>query len=89
MFIKNQDTWMEETIFEETARQYEQVAAELEQAARHMKTTARHLREREVPRGCAHAFAGYGHLCKAQELVQELAIRHSAHSQPLPEPSDT
>jgi hypothetical protein len=35
-----------------------------------------------VPRGCAHAFAAYGHIRTGQMLIDENAIVHAAKAQP-------
>src|SRR5206468_2016555 len=43
----------------EAAREYERAAREAELVAHHLRVVARHFRERDVPRGCAHAFAAY------------------------------
>ena len=69
-------------IFETTARQYEEVAAELETAAKHLCVTAEHFRAREVPRGCAHAWAATGQLYHAQTVLGTLALEHAAKSKP-------
>ena len=68
--------------FETTAQQYEAVAAELEAAAKHLRITAKHFREREVPRGCAHAWAATGQLQHAQTALATLALEHAAKSNP-------
>jgi hypothetical protein len=38
-------------------------------------------RDREVPRGCAHTFAAYGHLQTGQTLLDENVIPHAARVQ--------
>ena len=65
---------------EEAARQYEQAAAELEAAVQHLRTTARHFRDGEVPRGCAHSWAAWGHLVSAENLLKTLAELHASRS---------
>ncbi len=76
---------MSDAIFEDTATQYEQAAAELERAAAHLRVTAQHFRERDVPRGCAHAFAATGHLANAEVTIRAMAQRHASRAQ-LPTP---
>lgn len=65
---------------EEVARQYEEAAAELESAVRHLRVTARHFRDGEVPRGCAHSWAAWGHVCAARRRLEALAELHSSRS---------
>ncbi len=70
------------TAREVMARGYEQAADELEIAVQHLRTAARHLHEQNVPRGCAHAFAAYGHIRGAQRHIDDNAILHAAKSIP-------
>ena len=63
------------------ADRLEALAAELELAARHCRVAAGHYRDREIPRACAHMWAGYGHLHRAQRGLDELAEHHADHSQ--------
>ena len=67
---------------EAVARTFEQSAEDLETAVRHLRTAARHVRDRDVPRGCAHAFAAYGHMLNGQARLDENAILHAAKSVP-------
>ena len=67
---------------ETAARGYEQAADELEIAVRHLRTAARHLRERNDPRGCAHAFAACGHMRSAQTQLDETAVLHASKATP-------
>jgi hypothetical protein len=69
---------------ETTARLYEEAAAELERALGHCRVAAGHVRQREVPRGAAHAWAARGHLFRAESLLDEQAREHAASSS-LPE----
>jgi hypothetical protein len=69
-------------VFESISERYEMLAEELDTAAEHARVAARHFREREVPRGCAHAFAAQGHLSAAQNLMDELALLHARKSTP-------
>jgi 1-aminocyclopropane-1-carboxylate deaminase/D-cysteine desulfhydrase-like pyridoxal-dependent ACC family enzyme len=67
---------------EAAARLYDAAAEELEQAAEHCRTAARHFREREVPRGAAHAWAALGHIRGAEESLDAQARTHAAKSNP-------
>jgi hypothetical protein len=67
---------------ETTVRLYEEAAAELERALDHCRVAAEHFRNREVPRGTAHAWAVRGHLLNAQARLDEQAREHAARSVP-------
>ena len=69
---------------EAAARLFEGAAEELELAARHCRTAAAHMREREVPRGAAHAWAAHGHLRAAGALLDDQARTHARKSNPEP-----
>ena len=71
-----------QTALETAARRYDQSADELEAAVRHLRTAARWFREQDVPRGCAHAFAAYGHMRGAHITLDENAILHASKSLP-------
>jgi hypothetical protein len=62
------------------AEEYERAAREAELVVYHLRIAAEHFRERDVPRGCAHAFAAYGHLLTTKEVVDHQAIAHAAKS---------
>lgn len=64
------------------ARLFDDAAEELEQAARHCRTAASHMRNREVPRGAAHAWAAFGHVDVAGERLREQARTHARKSNP-------
>ena len=66
----------------ESAENYDKIADELELALRHYRTAANHFREKEVPRGCAHAYAGWGHVNKAEAILKSESINHAENSQP-------
>jgi 1-aminocyclopropane-1-carboxylate deaminase/D-cysteine desulfhydrase-like pyridoxal-dependent ACC family enzyme len=68
---------------EAAAELYESAAEQLEQAAKHCRTAARHFREREVPRGAAHAWAAYGHIRAAEESLDTQARAHADKSKPV------
>ena len=65
---------------EKSARQYEEIATELSKAIDHYKTAAKHFRNKEIPRGAAHAFAGYGHINKAEQILKSESIVHAESS---------
>jgi hypothetical protein len=65
---------------EAAASLFERAAGELELAARHCRTAAGHMREREVPRGAAHAWAAHGHVVRAAALLEEQARTHADKS---------
>ena len=67
---------------EEAARLYDAAAEELEKAARHCRTAARHFRDREIPRGAAHAWAAFGDIRAAEESLDAQARAHAAKSNP-------
>jgi hypothetical protein len=67
---------------ESSAKLYDAAAAELEVAAQHCRTAAGHFRNKEVPRGTAHAWAALGHVLQAGESLQRQAREHAAHSVP-------
>jgi hypothetical protein len=68
---------------EEAARLYDAAAEELEQAAKHCRTAAGHFRDREIPRGAAHAWAAFGHIRAAEESLVSQAKTHASRSVPL------
>jgi hypothetical protein len=70
------------TARESTVKNYEQSAEQLELAARHLRIAAQHVRDGEIPRGCAHALAAYGHMLPAQRTLDETAIAHASRSNP-------
>ena len=51
---------------ENSEKQYESIAKELE--------AAQHFHNKEVPRGTAHAYAGWGHINKAEKLIKVKSI---------------
>jgi hypothetical protein len=67
---------------EKSAQQYEQIAEELLKAAAHYKTASSHFRNKEIPRGAAHAYAGYGHINKAEDILKSESIVHAENSTP-------
>ena len=67
---------------ETVADEFERAAAELDLAARHLRTAARHFRQGEVPRGCAHALATYGHVHAAQDRLDRWTVLHASIADP-------
>jgi hypothetical protein len=67
---------------EAAARLYESAADELDLAARHCRTAARHFRDREIPRGAAHAWAAFGHMRTADAAMEDQARTHARKSNP-------
>lgn len=67
---------------QKSAHQYDLIAEELESASKHYKTAARHFRDKEIPRGAAHAYAGWGHINKAERLLRDESIVHADNSKP-------
>ena len=65
---------------EAAARLYDEAAAELERAAGHCRVAADHFRNREVPRGAAHAWATRGHVLEALERLDAQARTHASKS---------
>jgi 1-aminocyclopropane-1-carboxylate deaminase/D-cysteine desulfhydrase-like pyridoxal-dependent ACC family enzyme len=68
---------------DEAAALYDAAAEELEQAAKHCRTAARHFRDREIPRGAAHAWAAFGHIRAAEESLEAQAKTHASKSNPV------
>lgn len=62
---------------DEVAAAFNEVAEKLDRAAAHCRIAALHYENREVPRGCAHAFAALGDLKQAQSSIDANAVFHS------------
>ncbi len=67
---------------EQSATQYDAIAKELELAADHFKSAAKHFRNQEIPRGSAHALAGWGHINKSEKFLKAESIVHAESSKP-------
>jgi rhodanese-related sulfurtransferase len=67
---------------EDAATLYDAAADELDRAAAHCRTAARHFRDREIPRGAAHAWAARGHVLAAEESLDAQARTHAERSVP-------
>ena len=65
---------------EAAASEYERAAERLRVAAAHGDRAAEHLRARDVPRGAAHAWAAYGCMLDAGEVLERLARLHAERS---------
>ena len=74
---------MSDSLLQAAAKEFEQAAQELELAAQHLRTAAQHFRSREIPRGCAHAFAAHGHIHTAQTHLDHRAVVHASQSNPV------
>jgi hypothetical protein len=72
---------MNEDVLAATAAHYEESAQELDRAAAHLRLAAEHFRARDVSRGCAHAFAAYGHVRVVQRQIDDHAEQHRMKAQ--------
>jgi hypothetical protein len=61
---------------------FEEAAVELSRAAEHFRTAATHFRNRDIPRGCAHACSAQGHIEIAQAKHRHWLQVHAARSTP-------
>jgi len=62
---------------DDVAAQFKTAAEKLERAAAHCRIAARHFIDRDVPRGCAHAFAALGDMAIAHEAIDANAKLHA------------
>ena len=62
---------------DEVAAVFKEAAAQLDRAAAHCRIAALHYENREVPRGCAHAFAALGDMKQAENAIDRNAIFHA------------
>lgn len=62
---------------DEVAAAFRLAAEKLERAAAHCRIAAQHYAERDVPRGCAHAFAALGDMRQAATAVDGNAVLHA------------
>ncbi len=69
---------------EDIAAEFENAAAELERAAAHCRIASKRFTAHDVPSGCAHAFAGLGHIGTARTVIDSCAKTHSSFAQ-IPE----
>ena len=66
---------------EDVAERFKVAAEKLERAAAHCRIAAKHYMDRDVPRGCAHAFAALGDIALAHEAIDENAKLHAGKAQ--------
>ena len=52
-------------------------AEKLDHAAAHCRIAAEHFKGREIPRGCAHAFAAIGDIAAASAAISRNAETHA------------
>lgn len=62
---------------DEVAAAFRLAAEKLERAAAHCRIAALHYTERNVPRGCAHAFAALGDMSQASAAMDRNAVIHA------------
>ena len=75
---------------DDVALRFKAAAEKLERAAAHCRIAAKHYTDRNVPAGCAHAFAALGDIALAHEAIDENAKRHAGKAQIFNDPgSDT
>ena len=74
---------------DDVAQKFKAAAEKLERAAAHCRIAAKHYTDRDVPSGCAHAFAALGDIALAREAIDENAKLHASKAQifidPCPE----
>ncbi|MGD8830762.1 MAG: hypothetical protein PVF57_09170 [Pseudomonadales bacterium] len=66
---------------DDVAATFALAAEKLERAAAHCRIAGMHYTNREVPRGCAHAFAALGDLMQARAAIDENASVHASKAQ--------
>jgi hypothetical protein len=66
---------------DDVAEAFRLAAEKLERAAAHCRIAAKHFVDREVPRGCAHAFAALGDIELAEESIARNAKLHASKAQ--------
>ena len=71
---------------DEVALKFKAAAEKLERAAAHCRIAAKHYTERNVPAGCAHAFAALGDIALAHEAIDENAKLHAGKAQIFNDP---
>jgi hypothetical protein len=65
---------------DDLADRFVAAAEKLERAAAHCLIAARHYQDRNVPRGCAHAFAALGDMQIASDTILENARVHAGRA---------
>jgi len=66
---------------DDVAENFRAAAEKLERAAAHCRIAAKHYTDRDVPRGCAHAFAALGDIALAQDAIDQNAKLHASKAQ--------
>ena len=75
--------------FQAASQQFQAAAEKLERAAAHCRIAAKHFTDRDVPRGCAHAFAALGDIAIASAAIGDNAKLHAAKSSIAIDPGRT
>lgn len=66
---------------DDVASEFNAAAEKLERAAAHCRIAAKHYTDREIPRGCAHAFAALGDMALANAAIARNAELHAGKAQ--------
>ncbi|MEM8766112.1 MAG: hypothetical protein AAGE43_01610 [Pseudomonadota bacterium] len=62
---------------DDVAAAFRLAAEKLDRAAAHCRIAAQHYSNREIPRGCAHAFAALGDMRIAENAIDDNAMLHA------------
>ncbi len=62
---------------DDVAEAFRLAAEKLDRAAAHCRIAALHYSNREIPRGCAHAFAALGDMRLAENAIDDNAMLHA------------
>ena len=62
---------------DDVAEEFRLAAEKLERAAAHCRIAALHYTDRNIPRGCAHAFAALGDLSLGEAAIRRNAELHA------------
>jgi len=57
------------------------IAEELEKAASHCRVASSRFSKKEIPAGCAHLFATFGHMAAANKSINQCAETHRMYAQ--------
>jgi Flp pilus assembly protein TadD len=71
---------------DDVALKFKAAAENLERAAAHCRIAAKHYTDRNVPAGCAHAFAALGDMAIAHDAINENAKLHAGKAQIFNDP---
>jgi hypothetical protein len=71
---------------DDIADMFKAAAEKLERAAAHCRIAAKHYTDRDVPRGCAHAFAALGDIALASDAIDQNAKLHAGKAQTTIDP---